>query len=128
MITEADVNQISYCGLDCSKCTVLIAGKETDKSRKEVLVNEIINKCRELYGINYKFDDINICDGCKAETGRIFSGCINCGIRKCAIEKKISSCAFCDDYPCTLLLKFFEADPEARSRLDAVRSNQSHGK
>jgi hypothetical protein len=69
-----------------------------------------------------QLQDITDCDGCCAGTGRLFSGCARCEIRKCAIERELTSCAYCIDYCCEKLLKHFETDPSARDRLEKLRS------
>jgi len=63
------------------------------------------------------------CDGCKTENGRLFSGCYNCQIRKCAKGKAIENCAHCNEYACDKLLKFFVKDPEPRERLDEIKKS-----
>ena len=37
------------------------------------------------------------------------------------MERELSSCAFCVDYACQKLLKQFETDAAARTRLEAMR-------
>jgi len=54
-------------------------------------------------------------------TGRLFSGCANCEIRKCAMRKNIPSCAYCKEYACKELLKLFYLDPDAQKRLEEIR-------
>ncbi len=116
---------ISYCGLICKNCTIYLASGETDKSKKQEMINNVISLCKEHYGINYKYEDINDCDGCKSEGGRIFFGCRNCKIRKCAIEKDIENCANCSEYACNDLLELFKTDSNAKIRLDEIRKNIS---
>ena len=114
---------ISYCGLDCHACPIYIAGRETDHAKKEKMIYEIVLACKEHYGVDYKYEDINECDGCKSESGRLFFGCSDCKIRKCAVEKGIENCAYCDEYACNNLMEFFKSDPGAKTRLDEIRSN-----
>ena len=113
---------ISYCGLNCQTCPIYLATRETDKKRKEETIYKIIDKCKELYGLDYKFEDINDCDGCKSESGRLFFVCSYCEIRKCAIEKKVENCAYCNEYACDNLTSLFKTDPSAKVRLDGIRS------
>jgi len=40
-------------------------------------------QCSKLYGVNLQLKDITDFDECKANTGRLFSGCLYCEIRKC---------------------------------------------
>ncbi len=114
---------ISYCGLICKGCPIYLASKEEDQTKKQQMINDIISACREIYGINYNFEDINDCDGCKSESGIIFFGCRNCNIRKCAIEKGIDNCSYCDEYACEDLLAIFKTDREAKIRLENFRKD-----
>jgi hypothetical protein len=83
---------------------------------------EIARVCREQYGMTLTLQDITDCDGCRSLTGRLFSGCAQCDIRRCALERHLTSCAFCVDYACERLLKHFETDPGAQARLEIMRS------
>jgi hypothetical protein len=112
---------ISYCGLLCQSCPIYLATRETDLSKKQKLISEIIRACKEHYGIEYKYEDINDCDGCTSDIGRLFIGCKDCKIRTCAVQKGIENCAHCDDYPCDELNKTFEAGSGAKERLDTIR-------
>lgn len=112
---------ISYCGLTCQNCPIFLATRETNRAKKENIIYNIINMCKEHYGIKYRYEDINDCDGCKSKNDRLFFGCKNCKIRKCAIERNIDNCAYCDEYPCEQLSEIFKTDPGAKTRLDAIR-------
>lgn len=89
------------------------------------MITEIIRVCKEEYGIEYLPSDITDCDGCTSSTGIIFSSCKNCRIRKCAVERGILNCAYCNDYACDDLLNLFKSDPGARARLDEIQNNLS---
>ena len=115
-------SMISYCGLACNTCPIYLATIERDELRKQQLRKSIAKQCAEQYNLKLHLEDITDCDGCRANTGRLFSGCIECEIRKCAIEKKIKTCAFCSDYACEKLEKHFLLDPEVRKRLEQIRS------
>jgi hypothetical protein len=82
---------------------------------------EIARMCKEQYGMNYEPEDVTDCDGCRTEGGRLFSGCINCSIRACAMQKALENCAYCSDYACRRLSKFFAKEPSAMTRLDEMR-------
>jgi len=112
---------IAYCGLTCESCPIYLATFEKDKSQQQTMRESIAEQCNNLYGMNLKSEDITDCDGCRANTGRIFSGCLSCEIRKCASTKNIDSCAFCNDYACTILEKHFSLDPSAKIRLEEIR-------
>jgi len=113
---------IAFCGLLCQNCQIYLATREVNKTIKDKLIFEIINICKEHYRIDYKYEDINDCDGCTSENDKLFFGCAKCKIRKCAIEKGIKNCAYCEEYSCDELLNVFKSDPSAKTRLDLVRS------
>jgi len=115
---------IAYCGLACGTCPIHLATFEQDKALQLSKRKTIAKKCNELYGMNLQPEDITDCDGCRANTGKIFQGCLNCRIRKCASRKGIDSCAHCNDYACNLLLKHFSLDPEAKTRLEEIRQRR----
>ncbi|KUK85724.1 MAG: Uncharacterized protein XE03_1924 [candidate division TA06 bacterium 34_109] len=69
-----------------------------------------------------KPEDIN-CDGFLEKSGRLFNYCQVCEIRKCGQEKEVKNCAYCDDYACEKLTKFFNMAPEAKTTLAEIRKN-----
>ena len=111
---------LEYCGLVCEKCAIYLATREPDEEKRYQMRVDIAKEIKKYYNQEIKPEDINDCDGCKAETGRIFSG--DCKIRKCVIDKEIENCAYCNDYPCEQLEKLFTTDKEAKKRLDTIRS------
>jgi hypothetical protein len=112
---------LAYCGLECSGCPILLATVEADPEKKKAMREEVIRVCRERYGIAYAMGDISDCDGCRGPAaGRLFSGCAKCGIRQCARDADLQSCAFCGEYPCGKLKEIFQSDPAAGSRLDEL--------
>jgi hypothetical protein len=112
---------ISYCGLRCDTCPILLATLEQDKSEQQKMRESIIEIIAKQYGMALKINDINDCDGCKANSGKLFSGCLDCEIRKCAEQNKIENCTFCSDYICEILEKHFLKDTSARERLEKIR-------
>jgi hypothetical protein len=114
---------IAYCGLSCDTCSIYLATRETDSTKQKKLRIEIARLCREHYGKDYSPEDISDCDGCRTEGGRLFSGCRNCLIRKCAIQRGYENCAWCDEYVCEKLNELFVMDPSAKSRLDKIRNS-----
>lgn len=109
----------AHCGLNCSTCKIFLATRENDAARKNALKEEIAAIILERYGRQMSVNQITDCDGCRAEGGRLFSGCLECEIRKCAIEKKVESCAFCTDYPCENLHRFVLSEAVDRSPEEA---------
>jgi hypothetical protein len=75
----------------------------------------------EHYDTKLEPEGVTDCDGCRTPSGRLFSGCGKCDIRKCAQEKGCLTCAHCPDYPCDTLQKFFATDPGAKRFLEDIR-------
>jgi len=108
---------IAFCGALCSECGAFLATMNDDDKKRE----EVAQLWSKEYGSNIKPEDIN-CDGCLSEGGNLFDYSKVCEIRKCGKEKGITNCAYCDEYSCERLEKLFEMAPEAKKRLDEVRS------
>ncbi len=108
-------NIIAYCGLDCSQCPAYIAKKENN--------NELRRKTAEEWSKQFNQtitpESVN-CDGCTT-MGELIGYCHICEIRKCGMDKKVANCAFCADYICDKLTKWFKNVPEAQERLDKIR-------
>jgi hypothetical protein len=112
---------IAYCGLDCGNCPIHLATLEQDKILQHAMRESVAEQLSKFYGVESQPENINDCDGCRADTGRIFNGCLQCDIRKCANLKNFESCAFCADYSCNQLKKHFLIDPASQTRLDEIR-------
>jgi hypothetical protein len=108
---------IAYCGINCNECPAFLATMNDDDDMRK-MVAEAWSKD---FNTVIKPEDIN-CDGCLAKDGRIVSFFRNCKIRKCAPERGLISCAFCDDYPCEKLKYIIDRVPEAKARLEKIRS------
>ncbi len=113
---------LAHCGLACHSCAIYLATREQDEEKRYKMRVDIAQQIKEHYGQECKPEDVNDCDGCKTEGQRLFSGCKNCLIRKCAIKKGLENCAHCSEYPCDKLQEFFAKDPEAKDRLDEIRN------
>jgi len=111
---------ISYCGLNCTECPALLATQNDDDDERK----KIAEQWSKEYGSEIKPEDIN-CDGCVAETGRHITHWDECGIRKCGQEKNVKNCAYCDDFACEQLKKFFEAVPDAKTSLEEIKKSLS---
>jgi hypothetical protein len=111
---------IAYCGITCSNCEAYIATQKND----DVLRAQAAKAWSEKFKREVKASDIN-CDGCPSDSQRIVQYCKICDIRKCAREKKLSSCAACSTYPCEKLSKFLAGAPEAKKTLEAIRQGKS---
>ncbi len=111
---------IAYCGLNCGKCPVYIATiSNDDKKRKEVL-----EKWNKHFNFEMNLEDIN-CYGCLDKEKIKFNYCINCGIRKCTLQKKLLNCAYYNEYTqCKTLNDFFVHAKEAKNNLENVRKSK----
>ncbi len=110
---------IAFCGLTCTECPAFIATqKDVDKEREKVA-----KAWSKEFKCEIKPEDIN-CDECLTEKGgRVFNYCKTCEIRKCGQEKEVKNCAYCDDYACEKLTKFFDMAHEAKTALAEIRKN-----
>lgn len=107
---------IAFCGLLCSKCGAFLATREDDDEKR----TEVAKLWSKEYNTELKPEDIN-CDGCLSEGENLFNYCKVCEIRQCGKEKGALNCAYCDEYSCEKLEKFFQMVPEAKERLDEIR-------
>lgn len=114
---------IAYCGLACHTCPIHLATRQENKEVQTRMRVEIVNQCKEHYGIQYRLEDITDCDGCRTDGDRLFSPSRTCPVRTCAREKKLENCAHCSDYICGKLETFFRTEIAAKTRLDAIRRN-----
>lgn len=112
---------IAYCGLNCEGCPIYLATRETDPELQEDMRKSIAELCFDEYGMTLQPEEITDCDGCRSVNGRLFSGCRNCEIRKCAMEKLLDNCGLCLEFSCEKLENFFIRDPGAKHQLQRVR-------
>jgi hypothetical protein len=116
---------IAYCGLNCITCPIYLATREKNPKKQRREREQIVIAIKKYLGEEKRVEDITDCDGCKAQGGRLYSGCQKCQIRKCASEKGLENCAYCSEYPCENLSKFFVSEGEqagAKKRLDAIKA------
>ena len=108
---------IAFCGIICSECPALIATQENDDEKRK----QVAELWSKMYKSEIKPEEIN-CDGCLAKSGRFFSYCNMCEIRKCGQEKHLKNCAYCEDYICEKLSSFFDkAGPDLKHNLEEIR-------
>jgi hypothetical protein len=112
---------VAYCGLGCDTCPIHLATLEKDKTKQAEMRVMIAQELARIYRTTPKPEIITDCDGCNVSNKRLFTGCVDCEIRKCAILKKLSNCAYCSDYACEKLNRHFVIDPGARERLEEIR-------
>jgi hypothetical protein len=110
---------LAYCGLVCEGCPILWATREKDPDKQRKMRIEIVKMLKDEFGQEEKLEDITDCDGCKGRN-RLFSGCKNCEVRNCAIDKGVETCGHCGDYPCSKLKKILGVDE--KFRLDFIKN------
>ena len=81
--------RIAYCGLYCGACKIFMATSEND-------LDDIATQTK--IPVEYL-----ACNGCRSD--KINLCCMNCGIRRCCVSKKINSCNECEEFPCKIVTK-----------------------
>jgi len=107
---------IAFCGEVCTDCPAFIATKNNDNDKRR----ETAELWSKKYNHDFKLEDIN-CDGCLSRTGRVIGYSNICEIRKCGREKGVENCAYCGEYICETLAKFFDIVPANKATLDKIR-------
>jgi len=116
---------IAYCGLNCIKCPIYLATREKNAEKQRRMREQIARAIKKHLGVETRVEDVTDCDGCMTKGGRLFSSCQDCQIRKCAAAKGLKNCAYCSEYACEKLSKFFDSEGEeagAKKRLDAIKA------
>ena len=108
--------QIAYCGLVCTECPTFIATKNDDDDKRR----ETAELWSKKYNVDIKPEHIN-CEGCLSETPNVFSHCNVCEVRKCGQAKGVTNCAYCSDYVCDELGRYFEMAPVMKASLEEIR-------
>jgi len=108
----------AYCGLDCDTCEARLAHAANDLAKLE----EMARKTREEWGVPDATAESVRCVGCFGNPPDPLIGyCFECGIRACARDKGVPTCAECPDYACDRLAEFFACAPEVKANLEARR-------
>jgi hypothetical protein len=85
----ADDRMIGYCGYNCHLC----AARSGDPAVRQKLVDG----WRRIFGHQqYTAENVK-CAGCRSD-GEVADK--QCRARPCAIERKVESCAVCDEFAC----------------------------
>jgi hypothetical protein len=110
---------ISICGLVCTECGAFQATRDDDDEKRA----ETAKLWSKEFKSDIKPEDIN-CSGCLTDSDVLFGYSQTCEIRKCGVEREVVNCAYCDDYSCEKLDKFFQMVPDAKKRLDGIKSQK----
>jgi hypothetical protein len=107
-------DMIAYCALNCAECKAFKATQAKDYEGKK----QLAQKWTVEDHVEFSPEDID-CDGCMSN--RISGWCRKiCKIRPCAEERKVTTCAHCDDYPCEKLKEFLLKEPVAKKNLEDI--------
>lgn len=87
----------AYCGLICTDCGAYIAKRMDDDELRKKTARQWSTPDWPV-----KAGEVN-CDGCKSKEGVLFKHCKDCGVRACASQRGLDTCAQCDEYPCSTL-------------------------
>jgi len=108
-----DKKYSGYCGLYCENCAVKAkvqpASKNLYDEMKKAGYEEFIEYIPEGTGFWTFLKNMALEGTCRS--CREGSGNPGCTIRKCAEQKGVEMCAFCDSYPCEAFTIFFEGYP-----------------
>ncbi len=108
---------VAYCGMICSECLGYIATQNDDWEERR----RVAEMWSKIFGVEITPEYVN-CDGCTAG-GKLIEYAKTCEIRICALSKDVKNCAYCDDYPCEKLERWFERNPKAKEVLDDIRAS-----
>ena len=105
---------IAYCGLNSVECNAFKVTQTKDYEGKKQLAKKWTDKLK----VEFIPEDID-CDGYMSK--RISSWCRKIfKIRPCAEERKVKTCAHCDDYPCEKLNEFLSIEPVGKKNLEEI--------
>ena len=114
-------NMVGICGLYCGTCPMYLAYRENDVKQME--------QVSQASGI--PLEKIR-CDGCHSDN--LYPSCVDCrhGFRTCAVEKKVTWCFECDDFPCQRLRDFTKVHivdgiPHHAHVIDDLQYMKEHG-
>jgi len=108
---------IGACGLVCSDCPGYLATQANDAAK----IAEVAAMWSKEFDSEIKPDDV-WCDGCMTDAERKCSHCAECDVRACVVGRGLANCAYCDDYGCETITRFFDFVPPAKEQLDAIRA------
>lgn len=111
---------IAFCGLSCHECPTFLATQANDDAKRIKIAKRWSEKYEKHN--NLRPEEIN-CDGCLTENGALFKTCRVCPIRECGLTRKVTNCAYCEDYPCQQLDEIFDLAPDSKKKLDEIRKS-----
>ena len=104
---------IAFCGLNCEKCDAYLATIHND----DALLEKTARLWSELNHAPITPEMIN-CMGCREDGVKTLYCESMCGIRKCALEKGVSTCGGCFELEsCGIVGDVLNNSADARSNL-----------
>ena len=108
---------IAFCGLDCAACPAFFASTRLSLEERQ----KVADQWSKEFNASIRAVDVD-CVGCTASEGVHVGHCGVCEMRKCGLEKGLSTCAICPDFACAKLEGFFKAVPAAKANLMELRA------
>jgi len=98
-----DLRQVTYCGLYCGLCSQCNRTPRQARALRETMQKDgwdqwgrEMPQFAEFWEFLGRLVDLEAAASCRGgKCGAPF-----CGIRKCASQKGVDTCPFCDEYPC----------------------------
>ena len=112
------IENIAYCGLNCTQCPAFIAKQTDDQTLREKTAKEWSSGDFVVTA-----NQIN-CKGCHNNENCFFH-CSQCGVRVCSSSRGYTTCAECGEYPCEDKLEALWSmlnTPHAKTTLDKLRN------
>ena len=104
---------IGYCGLDCERCDAYLATIHDDQALRE----KTAKLWSELNQAPILPEHIN-CEGCRGNGAKTVFCESLCAIRKCAMEKGLSTCGGCSNFDaCSNIQEFAGQNPTVLENL-----------
>ena len=106
-------DMIGYCGLDCEKCDAYLATINNDHALRE----KTAKLWAALNNATIMPEHIN-CEGCRMNGAKTVFCDSLCEIRKCALEKGVSTCGDCSEVEtCSTVGAIISNNPAALENL-----------
>ena len=125
-MTMADIKYVTYCGLYCRLCANLARIPQQSAALRETLQKDgweffgqhVVEGFKEFWAALEKLSESDrTCKGCRGGCGDP-----DCGIRKCAQQRKEKVCSLCTEYPCQQIQNLAKRYPNLLS--DGARQKE----
>ena len=97
--------ELAMCGCRCDLCKAYAPNVQKNDQRKTLA--EMWNK---YYGLDPSV--MGICDGCRSDN----PSDTECPVRKCVLEKGLSHCGDCGDFPCEVFYQRCGSFPDEKKK------------